>query len=465
MHGITLLSAPSDWEILQQENGAASVTLKGSFQVHPAAIDVGVAHVTPIVRVMNEQDNTTVIPWTPMKCIVHSDFTGTFEDTLTIPAGGLYRIETSLETKSTVPNLTWLYRGDCVLHLGVGNLFLIAGQSNSAGYGRDYAMDPPHLCVHLFRNRSKWDLACHPMNESTFAGSLPNEEMGIPGVSPYLSFGKNFYELSHCPVGLVQVSLGGSPMSRWHPETGDLYQNMIDKINLTGKKYAGVLWYQGCSDADPSAAPDYLQHFTEMVHALRTYLGYEIPFFTFQLNRFVDCTEDVSWGQIREAQRIAALTIPGVSVLPTINNAMSDAIHNSAHANMMLGEKLARQAAHYLLGGPEFEAPSIESACLEEDGRLCLTFSHVALGFVYSSEQPSQNGFTLEDEEGIIELTGFQAAREDKNHIYLTPGRPLGANPRISFAWEADPVRYPVVDEVTYLPPLSFYQYPIAKNN
>ncbi len=461
MHGITLLSAPSDWEIIQQENGYGHVTLKGSFQVHPAAIQVGVEKVTPIVRVMNENDNTTVIPWRPMKAQINPDFTGTFEDTLTIPAGGLYRIDTSLETKSTVPNLTWLYRGDVVLHLGVGNLFLIAGQSNSAGYGRDYAMDPPHLCVHLFRNRSRWDLACHPMNESTLAGSLPNEEMGIPGVSPYLSFGKNFYEFSRCPVGFIQVSLGGSPMSRWHPETGDLYANMLDKIHLTGGKYAGVLWYQGCSDGDANAAPHYLENFTNMVTALRNELGYEIPFFTFQLNRFLDCKEDIAWGLVREAQRIAALTLPHVHILPTINNAMSDGIHNSAHANMMLGEKLARQAAHYLLGFPSFEAPAISSAQITKDGRICLTFEHMALGFVYSTGNPTANGFTLEDEHGNIELTAFQAAREDKNHIYLTPERIPGKNAVISFAWEADPVRFPVTDEVTFLPPLSFYRYPI----
>ena len=51
MHGITLTSAPSDWEILQQTDKKATVTLKGSFQVHPAAIQVGVDHVTPIARV------------------------------------------------------------------------------------------------------------------------------------------------------------------------------------------------------------------------------------------------------------------------------------------------------------------------------------------------------------------------------------------------------------------------------
>ncbi|MFR6333986.1 MAG: hypothetical protein ACLUOI_37845 [Eisenbergiella sp.] len=113
MHGITLTSGPSDWEIIQQEKGKATVELAGTYKVHPAAIEVGVASATPVVRVMREDDNTTVIPWTPAVQVTQGEnFTGSFQMEIVIPAGGLYRIETSLETRSTLPNLTWLYRGD-----------------------------------------------------------------------------------------------------------------------------------------------------------------------------------------------------------------------------------------------------------------------------------------------------------------------------------------------------------------
>ena len=74
------------------------------------------------------------------------------------------------------------------------------------------------------------------------------------GVSPYLAFGKKYAQISNMPVGLVQTSLGGSPMARWNPENGDLYQNMIDKIHETGDRCAGILWYRGCSDTDPEPA-------------------------------------------------------------------------------------------------------------------------------------------------------------------------------------------------------------------
>ena len=108
MHGITLTYAPLDWEIIQQENGTGRVKLAGNkFNVHPAAIEVGVESATSMVRVMREEDNMAVISWTVADHIERREnFTGTFETELEIPAGGLYRIETSLETKSTQPNLT-----------------------------------------------------------------------------------------------------------------------------------------------------------------------------------------------------------------------------------------------------------------------------------------------------------------------------------------------------------------------
>ncbi len=52
-----------------------------------------------------------------------------------IPAGGLYRIESCLKEEKNTP-LEWATRGDCVEHFGVGDLFVIAGQSNAVGYGK-----------------------------------------------------------------------------------------------------------------------------------------------------------------------------------------------------------------------------------------------------------------------------------------------------------------------------------------
>ena len=324
--------------------------------------------------------------------------------------------------------------------------------------------------VHLYRNRNKWDIASHPMNESTFAGSLANEEMGVPGVSPYLAFGKTYGKMTGMPVGLIQTSLGGSPMERWNPKDGDLYLNMLDKIHQTGGKYAGVLWYQGCSDTNPGPAEKYLEHFREYVEATRKELGYEIPFFTMQLNRQINGINDECWGMVRDAQARAAKEIPGVSVLTTSNLSLCDGIHNTAQANVALGEKLAKQCAHVLNGKEEYQPPELvkveradeaekKSFQLEGSGIwLKLTCDHVKNCFLVYSAVGKDSGFTLTDSEGEVEILHIRGNRENKNHLYLELAREVEDEAELSFVWQADPIKQPPVDEVTFLPLLSFYK-------
>lgn len=41
------------------------------------------------------------------------------------------------------------------------------------------------------------------------------------------------------------------------------------RIHQTGGKYAGILWYQGCSDTNPEPASQYLEHFRAYAEAER----------------------------------------------------------------------------------------------------------------------------------------------------------------------------------------------------
>lgn len=466
MHGVWIEEGIEDWQILQREQGAAVVCFKGKYRAPEAAIEMGVKTAVPKIRVMSEEDNHSVIGWTECEyTCTEGTYGGEWSAVLTIPEGGLYRVETGLHTQSTNPELFWIFRGDVRLHIGVGDLFIVAGQSNSAGYAKDSAFDPPSPMVHLYRNRRKWDLACHPINESTDACDDPNAELGVSGVSPYLSFGKRFSDISHVPVGLINTALGGSPIRRWLPnQEGDLYRNMIDKVKSCGTKAAGVLWYQGCSDTDTmELAASYEENFSRLVEETRKDLGIEIPFFTFQLNRFVDGALDEAWGIVREAQRKAARELEGVYVLSTTNLGMSDGIHNNAHANAVLGERMARLAGQVLLGTEEFMAPDLESAVYEE-GRVRLTFSHMKAGFMLCGLAASPYGIQVEDELGQVELQIVKQDKTESNVLVAELNRPLEGDAFVSCAWEANPTFLPPLDEVTYLPVLSFYRVAVEKS-
>ena len=89
---------------------------------------------------------------------------------------------------------------------------------------------------------------------------------------------------------------------------------------------------------------------------------------------------------------------------------------------------------------------------------ICLSFSYVKNCYVLYSEKGEDSGFTLEDEKGLVEIRSIRTNREDKSRIYLELARRPEGELYLSFAWQADPVKLPIVDEVTFLPPLAFYR-------
>jgi len=463
MHGVFIENGVMDWQIVQHDHGAAILNFSGTYIIPVAAIDVGVKTASPMIRVMREDDNSQLIPWTKTNYSLDKNMTsGTWDIQLSVPAGGLYRIETGLDTISTTPDLGWIFRGDIRSHIGVGDLFVIAGQSNSSGYGRDSAYDPPMPLIHLYRNRRTWDLCSHPMNESTFAADDVNAEMGVSGVSPYLSFGKSLHKLSHYPVGFISTALGGSPISRWNSlQDGDLFANMMTKIKECGGKVAGILWYQGCSDTTPELADTYFESFKHFVMETRSQLAYEVPFFTFQLNRQLDGEYDDGWGIVREAQRQASLTIPSVYILPTLNCTLSDGIHNNAHSYIMLGERMAKICGYVLYNTPKFLAPELAKITYEDD-TIKLHFNHIRRSLLVSTSKHNDLGFLIQDDNGIVPIASIKASKDEPNILLITLERSLSENATISHGWEANPTFTPVVDEVSYIPIVSFYKQHIT---
>lgn len=462
IHGVLIEKGLNDWQIVQHQKGFAQITVSGRWIVTKDAVKFGFKIAEPMVRVVSEEDNSQIIPWTKADSEPAPDgITGLWHIELLVPAGGPYRLETGLQTESTTPGISWMFRGDTRLHFGVGDVFLIAGQSNSAGYGKDSAYDPPELGVHIFRNRRKWDLACHPLNEATFNAGAPNADMGVTGTSPYLSFGKTFKHLSHYPVGLIASAKGGMPMKMWKPGKGKLYQNMLDVAKQCGP-IAGVLWYQGCSDTNKTRCHAYKGNFYEMILAFRKDLGYPVKFFTYQLNRELHAEYEYGYGIVREAQRAAAHELPGVYVMSTMDCRLSDGIHNSAHSCVQLGERMARMCANVLYGTPAYFAPDITSAAVSKDSmRVTLSFANMKRAFAIPNAMPDMCGFSLHTADGKpIEYEKVEPGKRG-NELCLLLKTPLPAGSTVSFAWEDSPTAFPVMDEVTYLPPLAFYRYPI----
>jgi hypothetical protein len=457
--GVTITQGPADWAILQQENGYATLTLEGTWSV-----GADVVTVTPRVflRVVAEEDGRDVVPWMP--CTMHEtrpEWTGVLAR---VPAGGLYRVESCLQYAPDVA-IEWALRGDMIHHLGVGDLWVIAGQSNAAGYGRGTVYDPPEAGIHLYRNNGRWDMAAHPFNESTGTAHVENRETANPGHSPYLAFARTIRREMGFPIGLLPTALGGSPLSAWHPEQdGTLSRVMLQVIGSLGGRVRGILWYQGESDATPADCATYLARFRRMVELWRAALGdAALPVLTVQLNRYTEgpATEDDNraWGTLREAQRQAARTVPGVYVVPSLDCPLSDAIHTSPAGNMMLGERLARVALAAVYGrAVKHRAPNMAGAAVGEDTAegqptLLLRFEDVEGSLLAIGLQEAP--FRVGDAQGEVGVLRWQI--EQRAAIRLVLARRPTGQVRVHGASEVNPAFLLPMDTATYLPMLAFY--------
>ncbi len=457
--GTMIHNGPKDWVIIQQQNGKGSVLLSGIWAV-PEEEEVHSAQA--YARVVREDDGSIVVAWQPCEMSGGQNWSIQLAG---IPTGGLYRIETNLNLNDS-PLMEWAMRGDMIHHVGVGDLWIIAGQSNAAGYGRGPFHDPHELGVHLFRNNGGWDVATHPFNESTNSTHMENRERGNPGHSPFLAFGKWLRKETGMPIGFIQTALGGSPLKAWNPdEDGILYRNMMNIVKSVGGKVRGMLWYQGCSDCNKEESVTYLERFANFVSHVRHDLRVELPILTVQLNRLtadVSCEVNQSWGIVREAQRLAALQVTGVSIVPALDCPLSDHIHNSPAGNILIGERLAKAAMAFVYKKHEpFHAPEISRAVLsssEVASNIRMEFQHVQ-GYLITIGAKSKV-FTVIDTLGEIDIIDWQIS--SRTEISLTLAREPQGEAFLHGAYEANPASFLPLDTGTYMPMLAFYGHRIC---
>ena len=413
------------------------------------------------LRIVREDDGSVAAgstDWQEADAQEGSSWSHTF--TL-VPAGGLYRVE----TRSVIDrnNAEWSPHGDTVHHIGVGDLWIIAGQSNAAGYGRGPVQDPPQLGVHILKNDETWDIAAHPLNDTT-RNHHPNLEGANPGHSAYLRFAKDLHAVLGFPIGLIQTSLGGSPLSEWNPMENleaPLYRNLMHCVELAGIQVRGMVWYQGESDCSASLAPTYRERFEQFIHSLRDDLKQpDLAVIVAQLNRYtgtLDSEGHRGWSLIREAQR-QAVSLGRVAVVPTTDLSISDLIHTSSDGNLVLGSRKARAALGTVYGRDiPWRAADIFRAEQLDATTLDLVFQQVQNRLAFLG--PGENDFTVEDDEGFVPVT--TATTPSRNTVRLGLGRATTGAVRVHGAFGAFPTAM-LRDAESNQPALGFYDVAVT---
>jgi len=302
-----------------------------------------------------------------------------------IPVGGEWMVELSVRDSAGRP----LSKTAGAWPVLVGDLWILAGQSNMQGYGDMTGVEEPSPLVCAYGMNEKWSIAEEPLhwlNESPDPAHHPgkspeeidearNAPRGKPGkgTGPGLPFAKRLVARTNVPIGLLPCAHGGTSMDQWDPARKDLggkslYGSMLRRFHAVGGRVKGVLWYQGESDASPQAQPPYRKKMERFIESVRDDFGNpKLPFYLVQLSRVTHISIDPgAWSAIQQDQRLIGREIPGVVTVSAIDLELDDLIHIGTQGNKRLGRRLARVADRELFGnravttGPRLKSVSVE---------------------------------------------------------------------------------------------------------
>ncbi|UVI32886.1 sialate O-acetylesterase [Paenibacillus spongiae] len=326
----------------------------------------------------------------------------------------------------------------------VGDLWIIAGQSNAEGCGKLIDIEEPQTGVSCFYMGDRWDLAVEPLCW-VFESPDPIHWMHIPegasvseerlkeyaaahrrdrvqGAGFGIPFGKMLLQHTGIPVGLLMVAHGGTSMSQWSDELADegghsLYGAMLRVIQASGGKVKGCLWYQGESDADESVVGLYYDRMIQWVASLRRDLGDpELPFIYAQIATVMNWGSEAAWNRIQDEQLRLESKLGRAALVPTIDSVLADAIHPDASSLRDIGHRMAWAALRLVHDRPLNQTgPRLAYAAWNgERTELTLTFTGVN-----GRLRPVERAFAFQVTNGehVLPLTAHLDA--EGHHIVL----------------------------------------------
>jgi hypothetical protein len=291
------LNSPVPYQVFQRHGGAADIPVSGSGSGVTGSIEAR----------FNGGAWTSLAP-------IRS---GAFSGVLPAQPQGQGALEIRL---AEAPEITF-----AVPYVGIGDVFIIAGQSNSSGRGTNpQPASHPTLKAGLFGNDYLWRELTDPSDTVTNQADAVSLDYEAGG-SVWTLLATHIMNERGIPVAFVPASRGGSSITDWQPvrnpfNRATLYGSMAHRARLTGAK--AVLWWQGETDAlENMSQADYFIHFTAFAAAIQRDLA--IPLVPCLIHNSMGIPDDAE-ASIRRAVVEASQSQPGILLGPDLSDMASD---------------------------------------------------------------------------------------------------------------------------------------------
>jgi len=218
---------------------------------------------------------------------------GFFSTKLKVPAGGWYTFSVrALQRDKLIGRME-------VPHIGVGEVFMVAGQSNASNHGSE-RQRPTTGTVSAFDGEN-WQAADDPQPGGSGSGGS-----FIP------AFGDAMARRYDVPIGVANVGVGATSVREWLPQgermanqpttgqhvkavgphewesTGELFDKLIHRLTAFGPYGCrAILWHQGESDAGQArggypadrqiSGAQYTDFLTRLIDASRDSAAWDVP--------------------------------------------------------------------------------------------------------------------------------------------------------------------------------------------
>ena len=186
---------------------------------------------------------------------------GSFSGALAVQAGGWYRIEAQAYNGETSGPVA------VVEKVGVGEVFITAGQSNSANYGTP-ALTPTHDTVSAWMGGGNgWRHGYDPQPYATGTGG-----------SAWSRLGDLLADQLGVPIGFMSTGVGATRVDEWMPGAA-YYPKLQAAISGAGSNgFRSFLWHQGESDSLAStSASVYASRLNTIIAQTRVDAGWSAP--------------------------------------------------------------------------------------------------------------------------------------------------------------------------------------------
>ena len=287
------LTKPITRQVVQRGSAnTGTIAIQGTYAGTPTSIE---ARALVMAGSGNSGSDSAWITLTP------SPTGGTFSGSLgPVTAGGWYQIEVRSVTAGA-PGVT-----SSVQRVGVGDVYLTAGQSNSANWGTPAGVCADDRVSSYNYSNGSWAKAADPMPGA-----------GGGGGSVWTRLGDLLAARDNLPVAFACMGEGSSQVADWVPVTGGYYASHItaavQAFPVNG--FRAFLWHQGESDALASSGPAvYQTRLNSVISQSRVDAGWSVPWYiseaSFHPGSALSQEEPVVEGQRRVIEG-DALVFPG----------------------------------------------------------------------------------------------------------------------------------------------------------